>query len=123
MKREIKLRIKDTDTNTYITGGLLDEKIKDYLGNVLNLSSLEVYQYIGLKDKNGTEIFEGDLLADRYPIDDEDESKGYYTSYLPVVWDDKKLMWSVDGSFKKDGSYLTSLVEYFGEFLEVKADE
>ena len=78
--------------------------------------------YIGKNDKNGVKIFEGDYLVDRFPIDEEDLSKGYNESLLPVVWCEKQLCWCVDASFAKDGSYLTSLVEYFGEFLEVKGN-
>jgi hypothetical protein len=61
-------------------------------------------------------------LLDRCPVDEEDLSKGYVESLLPVVWCDKQLMWCVDASFLKDGSYLTSLVEYFGDILEVKGN-
>lgn len=120
MQRELKFRAWDKS-----------QKYMAYQGNpaVETLSSFMFHygedilmQSIGLKGKDGDEIFEGDLLIDRYPVDEENLNLGYNESFLPVVWCDKQLMWCVDASFAKDGSYLTSLVEYFGEFLEVKGN-
>ena len=120
MKRELKFRAWDKSQNYMAYQGNPDlETLSSFM---FHFGEDIVMQSIGLKDKDGDEIFEGDLLIDRYPVDEENLSIGYNESFLPVVWCDKQLMWCVDASFAKDGSYLTSLVEYFGEFLEVKGN-
>ena len=120
MQRELKFSAWDKSQNYMAYQGNPDlETLSSFM---FHFGEDIVMQSIGLKDKDGDEIFEGDLLIDRYPVDEENLSIGYNESFLPVVWCDKQLMWCVDTSFAKDGSYLTSLVEYFGEFLEVKGN-
>lgn len=66
MNREIKFRGKRIDNGEWVYGYLADE---DYINDIdsIDLSSIEVDrdtvgQFTGLFDKNGKEIFEGDII-------------------------------------------------------------
>lgn len=89
--REIKFRLWDNQTNKFFGDGysISQDGTEVYDDNWSEMNDVELSQFTGLLDKNGTEIYEGDLLSEKHSY--QNKPIEFIDGGFWIVLDDKYL--------------------------------
>lgn len=108
--RELKFRVWQKATRQY-RHFVLEKGVSVSIG-----ADLEIEQYAGLKDKNGKEVYEGDIIREKWF--DEDVRLGENRIGKVEYFTDGFVCWFVGGRLMQLGMLVVSHIEVIGNIHE-----